>query len=377
MKLPLKWIALATSLVLLGGGAFHTWQTRKLQKELIEAQQASQKSRPAMLLAATDVVTAQTLVLSQGLAISGQTKAVNSAFVKARVAGELRELQVREGDFVQAGQVIARVDSTEYAARLRQAQQQAQAAKAQVDIAQRSFDNNRALVDQGFISKTGLDASAASLAGAQASYLAAQSGVDVLQKAVDDAVLRAPIAGQVAQRLVQNGERVAVDGRVIEIVDLRRLEFEATVGVAESLQVKAGQTAELTFEGATQPVAARVVRINPSATPGSRAVTVYLAIADSASLRQGLYAQGRLATGNISALALPLSAVRTDRPKPYVQVLDDSRVRHVPVDLGARGELNQQTMVAVSGLPLGAVVLVGAVGPMLADTVVSLVGGAK
>ena len=377
MKLPIKWIALATGLVLLGGGAFHTWQTRKLQKQLIETQQASQKSRPAIQLAATDVVTVQMLALSQGLAIAGQTKAVSSAFVKARVAGELQGLQVREGDFVQVGQVIARVDSTEYAARLRQAQQQAQAAKAQVDIAQRSFDNNRALVDQGFISKTGLDASAASLAGAQASFLAAQSGVDVLQKALDDAVLRAPIAGQVAQRLVQNGERVPVDGRIIEIVDLRRLELEATVGVAESLQIKAGQIAQLTFEGATQPVAARVVRINPSATPGSRAVTVYLAIADSASLRQGLYAQGLLATGSISALALPLSAVRTDRPKPYVQVLEDGRVRHVAVDLGARGEINQQTMVAVGGLPLGAVVLIGAVGPMLADTRVSLVGGAK
>ena len=377
MKLRLKWIVIAAAVVALGAGGFHTWQTRKQQKLLINAQQASQKDRASVQLAATDVVTVQTLVLSQGLPISGQTKAVNAAFVKARVAGELQGLQVREGDFVQAGQVIARVDSTEYAARLRQSQQQAQAAKAQVDIAQRSFDNNRALVDQGFISKTGLDASASNLAAAQASFSAAQSGAEVLQKAVEDTVLRAPIAGQVAQRLAQNGERVAIDGRVVEIVDVRRLELEATVAVAEAMQVRVGQSAQLSFEGAAQSVAARVVRINPSATPGSRAVMVYLAITGNEALRQGLYAQGLLATGSVSALALPLSAVRTDKPAPYVQMLEGDRVRHVPVVMGARGELNQQTMVEVSGLSAGAQILIGGVGPMLADTVVSLAVGAK
>ena len=377
MKLRLKWIVIAAAMVALGAGGFHTWQTRKQQKLLIDAQQASQKDRASVQLAATDVVTVQTLLLSQGLPISGQTKAVNAAFVKARVAGELQGLQVREGDFVQAGQVLARVDSTEYAARLRQSQQQAQAAKAQVDIAQRSFDNNRALVDQGFISKTGLDASASNLAAAQASFSAAQSGAEVLQKAVEDTVLRAPIAGQVAQRLAQNGERVAIDGRVVEIVDVRRLELEATVAVAEAMQVRLGQSAQLSFEGAAQSVAARVVRINPSATPGSRAVMVYLAITGNEALRQGLYAQGLLATGSVSALALPLSAVRTDKPAPYVQMLEGDRVRHVPVVMGARGELNQQTMVEVSGLSAGAQILIGGVGPMLADTVVSLAASAK
>jgi hypothetical protein len=377
MKIQLKWLVIAAALVALGAGGFHTWQTRKQQQQLIVAQQESQKSRSAVQLAATDVVTVEKLVLSQGLPISGQTKAVNTAFVKARVAGELQDLQVREGDFLQAGQVIARIDSTEYTARLRQAQQQAQAAKAQVDIAQRSFDNNRALVDQGFISKTGLDASASTLAAAQASFSAAQSGADVLKKALEDTVLRAPIAGQVAQRLAQNGERVAVDGRIVEIVDVRRLELEATVGAAEALQVRVGQTAQLRFEGATELVAARVVRMNPSATPGSRAVTVYLALSGNEALRQGLYAQGLLATGSLSALALPLSAVRTDKPAPYVQMLEGDRVRHVPVVLGARGESNQQTMVAVSGLPEGAKVLIGGVGPMLADTLISLNAGAK
>lgn len=377
MKLRLKWILLSVTVVALGAGGLHTLQTRKQQKQLIEAQQEAQKNRLAVQLASTDVVTVQTLQLSQGLPISGQTKAVDSAFVKARVAGELQDLQVREGDFVKAGQIVARVDSIEYVARLRQAQQQAQAAKAQVDIAQRSFDNNRSLVDQGFISKTSLEASASTLAAAQASFMAAQSGAEVLQKSLDDAVLRAPIAGQISQRLAQNGERVAVDGRILEIVDVRRLELEATIGVADAMQVRVGQSAQLRFDGAASPVAAKVVRINPNATAGSRAVLVYLSIASAEALRQGLYAEGLLATGTVSAPALPLSAVRTDKPQPYVQAVVNGRVRHLPVTLGTRGAQGDQTMVAVAGVPEGTVVLIGGVGPMQVDTEVTLTTGAK
>jgi RND family efflux transporter MFP subunit len=317
------------------------------------------------------------LELAQVVALSGALKAANSAFVKARVPGELQELTVREGDFVKAGQIIARVEATEFLARVRQAQQQAQAAKAQVDIAQRSFDNNRSLVDQGFISKTALEASQASLAAARSNYQAAQSGADVATKSLDDTVLRAPLSGQIAQRLAQPGERVSVDARVVEIVDLSRLELEANLSAAESLGVKLGQTALLTIEGASQPIKARVLRINPSALTGSRSVLAYLALDNNTGLRQGLFAQGLLQTGNASALAVPLSAVRTDKPQAYVQVLDKEQVRHQTVELGARGQAMDQTMVEVKGLAEGLTLLSGSVGAVREGTPVKLATGGK
>jgi RND family efflux transporter MFP subunit len=293
------------------------------------------------------------------------------------VPGELRNLTVREGDTVRAGQVLARIDPTESDARVRQARQQAAAARAQVDIAQRSFDNNRALVAQGFISSTALESSQANLASAQANYAAAQSGADLAAKALDDTVLRAPITGQISQRLAQNGERVAVEARIVEIVDNRQLELEASLNANDSLQAKVGQSAQLQLDGAAQTLQAKVLRINPSAMVGSRAVLVYLALTPNTNLRHGLFAQGTLNVGTVNALALPLSAVRTDKPQPYVQLVNIDQVQHVNVTLGARGELAGVAMVAVAGLPENSVVIDGTVGSLRAGTLVKTAAPAQ
>jgi len=139
--------------------------------------------------------------LLKNLPVSGTLKAVNTVLIKSRVAGEITELKLREGDSVKAGQVVARIDPSEYQRRLRQAEQQAEAAKAQVDIAKRQYDNNKSLVDKGFISVTALETSLSSLAGAEATYKAALAGADVSRKVLDDAVLTSPISGQVSARL--------------------------------------------------------------------------------------------------------------------------------------------------------------------------------
>ena len=376
MKRWFKWGIAALVVVLLAIGVARALATRKAQQVAL-AEQIAQRAQTVLELSPADVLQASTRELVLSLAVSGPLKAVNTALVKARVAGELQGLTIREGELVQAGQVVARVEPTEYFARLRQAQQQAASAKAQGDIAQRSFDNNRSLVDQGFISKTALDTSSASLAAAQATYQAAQAAVDMAAKALDDTVLRAPISGTVSQRLAQNGERVGVDARVLEIVDLSRLELEASVSAAESMDVRVGQSAKLRVEGTNQVVTARVVRINPIAVAGSRAVLVYLAIDNPSSLRAGLFAQGSLELGRKQALTVPLSAVRSDKPEPYVQTLVNQAVKHQPVTLGERGAFDTSTMVAVTGLPESATLLSGSVGALREGTAVKLSAVAK
>ena len=375
MKRWLKWVLLGLVLALVVAGALRALSARNAQKEALTAQQEGQKTQAVVELQASDQFRVRMVDLPQVLAISGPLKAVNSAFVKARVAGELQGLTVREGDSVKAGDIIAKVDATEYQARVRQAVQQAQAAKAQVDIAKRSYDNNRSLVTQGFISSTALESAAATLAAAEANYSAAQAGADVAAKSLDDTVLRAPIDGLVAQRLAQPGERIAVDARIVEIVDIRRLELEASLNAGDSLLVRTGQTAKLAIEGADKPLTAKVARINPSAAVGSRAILVYLSVEPSAGLRQGLFAQGALNVGSTRSLVVPLSAVRTDKPAPYVQLLHQGQVVHQDVSVGARGELADQTMVVVQGVPEDATVLIGSVGSLRVGTLVKLTGG--
>jgi len=372
MKPWLKWTLAALVLALLGTGALRTLNARSAKQAALEAQQQAQKTQVSIDLTAADVISLKVREVPQNIAISGDIKAVNTAFVKARVAGELQGLVLREGDTVKAGQKLAHIDPTDSNARLSQARQQAQAARAQVDIAQRSFDNSRALVAQGFISSTALETSQANLAAAQANHAAAQSAADVAAKALDDTLLRAPISGLISQRLAQTGERLAVEARVVEIVDLSRLELEAALSAEDAAKIRLGQSAQLRVDGLQQLVSARVVRINPSATAGSRAVRVYLAIEPGSALRQGLFVQGVVLAGSLNTLALPLTAVRTDKPQPYVQVIVQNLVQHVPVELGQRGEANQQTLVAVKGLAEGAQVIGGTVGSLRAGTQVRI-----
>jgi RND family efflux transporter MFP subunit len=327
----------------------------------------------AIEIAAADLATAAPVELVQSLAVSGSLKAVQSAFVKARVGAEIRELTVREGDRVVAGQLIGRLDPTEFDWRLRQAEDQARSAEAQLQIAERTLANNRALVDQGFISKNALDTAVSNAAGASAALQAARATAELARKATRDTEIRAPIGGQVAQRLAQPGERVALDTRLVEIVDLSRVELEAAVTPEDVLAVRIGQAARVTLEGLPEPVAARVTRISPSTQAGTRAVLAYLELAPHPALRQGLFARATIDLQRRTALVVPASAVRFDRARPYVLALEDGVAVEKPVTLGQRGEATidgrpEAAVEITEGLAAGATVLRGSVGAMRPGT---------
>jgi len=345
------WVLSIAVVAGLGYGIFKALQARQTQQSNL-LQNQKQRAESLIELGAQDVLQIQIQDLQHAMPLTGSLRAMNTAVVKARVAGELQVLTVREGNSVRVGQELARIDPQEYEARLRQALQQADASKAQVDIAQRQLDNNRSLVDQGFISKTALDTSIANLNAAQATFQAAMATADVARKNLTDTVLKAPISGLVSQRLAQPGERVAMDGRILEILDLSSLEVEAPMSPGDALGVRIGQLARLQVEGLPEPVQAKVTRINPSTQAGSRSVLVYLKldsnIGPQEGLRQGLYVEGTVGATTQTTLAVPVEAVRTDKPAPYLQILepmptaDTYRVKHVNVQLGERGQLMSQ-----------------------------------
>ena len=340
MKTWLRWMLPVAAVLILAALGWRTMQARKQAAggpAAAAAASAASAAQPLLELAAQDVLRVQRQTLVRGLDVSGSLKAVNGAFVKARVAAEIKTLTVREGDTVRAGQVLGQLDTTEFDLRLRQVEQQAIAARTQLDIAQRQLTNNKALVAQGFISPTALDTSSSTEAGAQATLQAALAAVDLARKARTDATLTAPIGGVVAQRLAQPGERVAVDARILEIVDLSRLELEAAIAPQDLAALRVGAKASLTVEGNTAAVEATVARINPSAQAGSRTVTAYLSVVGHPSLRNGLFARGAINLEQRTVLALPLSAVRTDQAQPYAIRVNKGRAEQRVLSLGIRG----------------------------------------
>lgn len=368
MKKALRWLLIAAVVL---GLAFAV--ARALKARQAAQTPAPAAPAPALQLTAADVLGVQRAEFTRRLEVSGSLRAASTAVIKAKVAAELKSLTVREGDRVRAGQVLGQLDATEFDLRLRQAEQQAAAAKSQLDIAERALANNRALVTQGFISATALESAMATEAGARANLQAAQAAVDLAKKARADATLVAPISGLVSQRLAQPGERVALDGRIVEIVDLASLEVEAAIAPDDVGRVRVGAPVTLRVEGVAEPVAARVARLNPSAQAGSRTVAAYLTVTPQPALRQGLFARGWIELERRSALLLPEAALRNDQPRPYVMRVDGSRVQARSPKLGERGEAAGVAVVEVlDGLAEGDRVLAPTVGAVRDGTAVQV-----
>jgi RND family efflux transporter MFP subunit len=383
MSRKARWIVAVLAVAALAAVIALLWAARKptvpAPRGAASAASAASTTAPAVAieLAPTDVATAMRAELVRSLTVSGSLKAVQSAIVKAKVAAEIRQLDVREGDRVKAGQLLGRLDATEFEWRQRQSEDLARSAEAQLQIAERTLANNRALVDQGFISKNALDTSVSSETSARATLQAARAAAELARKSVQDTEIRAPIGGLVAQRLVQPGERVPVDGRLLEIVDLSRIELEAAVAPEDVLAVRVGQSARLFVDGMAEPLQARVARINPSAQAGTRAVPTYLELPPHPGLRQGLFARATIEVQRLDALVVPASAVRFDLARPYVLAVDSGTAVERPVTLGARGEAAwegpaEAAVEVTSGLAAGATVLRASVGNLRAGTQVRL-----
>ena len=314
----------------------------------------------ALEFLASEVVTTEPTELRQMMQLTGTLRAVDQVTMKAKVAAEVRAVMVREGEAVAAGQILVKLDTAEYDARVSQARGNLNNARAQLEIATKTRDNNLALVEKGFISKNALDNSASQYAAAKASVDAAQGALDIVLKSLNDTVSRSPISGLVSVRHVQPGEKVSIDSRLIEIVNLQKLELEAAVPSSEIARVAIGQKVELSVEGLSRHFDGKVVRINPSTQAGSRSVPVYVQVTNPQNLlRVGMFAEGRLLLSSKSGvMALPQSAVRKVNDSSFVFAIANNKIERVPVTLGSTGLVGDDHHIEItSGLEFGAQVI--------------------
>jgi membrane fusion protein (multidrug efflux system) len=306
---------------------------------------------PVLEFLPSDLLTITPHDLRQTLAASGSLRAYNQASVKARVAGEVREVLVREGETVTAGQVLVRMDEADYRARVAQAQGALLAARGQFDIAAKARENNRALLDRGFISKNAFDTASSQYDIAQANVNAAQGGLDVSRKALGDTVIRAPIAGMVASRSVQPGEKVSADNKLLDVVDLARMEMEVAVPTSEIIAIAPGQEVTVRFEGLPRPLPASVVRINPATQAGSRSIIAYLRLDNPQNrLRAGMFGEARLTLAKkAGVLAAPPSALQGNGDSAYVYAVEQDKLVRRQVQTGMTGSDGDATLVEITG----------------------------
>jgi len=300
-------------------------------------------TRPAASTAVAEFLQNDLVIVEPGslelsLPLTGSLMPFNEATVKAKVAGELVAVPVREGESVKQGQLLAKIDLTEVGAKVAAREADVAAAKATLVWAEKNRNQQKALLDKGFISQSAFDNIQSNYDVAIAKHHAAEAELVVARKAQGDAVLVAPFAGIVSARLAQPGERVALDAKVVSIVDLSRLQLEASVPPAAIGQVKVGQAMNFRVEGfGERAFAGRIERINPASTAGSRSISIYAVIENNEGLlRGGMFAQGALTLSRIdNALAVPASAVREEIGQTYVYAIEENLIKRKNVKVGA------------------------------------------
>ncbi|HEX7936783.1 MAG TPA: efflux RND transporter periplasmic adaptor subunit [Paraburkholderia sp.] len=303
-----------------------------------------------------DLTTVSRRTLSETLPLTGSLRAVTQAAVKSKVAGSVLDVAVREGDTVKSGQLLAKIDARDYVARAEQSRGQMAAMAGQFDIARQTLENNRVLVEKGFISKNAFDTAQSQYEIARANLDAARAALASSNLSLADTVVRSPLDGQIASRSVEPGEKVAVDTKLFDVVDLRTLELEAPVPVGEIGRVRIGQPVQIAFDGVDAPVQGAITRINPAAQPGSRSITVYVQIANpSGTLRVGMFGTGTIAVGSHpNVLAVPATAVRTDGARRSVYALVGGKLVEAPVRTGVTGDADGDTWTEIAAGPLAA-----------------------
>ena len=328
--------------------------------QALRGQGQSAKAAPAAATATLveflpeDLYTVRRDALSRTLPLTGTLAALTSATVKAKVAGELVEVAVREGQTVKRGQLLARIDQTEVQARVAARQADAEAARAQLGLAEKNRSTQKSLLEKNFISQNAFDTTQSNQEVAAARMRAAEADLVAARKSLGDAVLLAPFAGVVSERHAQHGDRVPLDGKVVSLVDLTRLELEAAVPASTIARVKVGQPVAFRVDGfGEREFLGRIERINPATTAGSRSINLYAVIENSDGLlRGGLFAQGELILERIeNALLAPASAVREETGRQYVYAIADGVLRRKLVKTG-RPDAGDQVQV-LEGLAEG------------------------
>jgi membrane fusion protein, multidrug efflux system len=286
------------------------------------------------------------------------------AQVIAKVSGVALQVLIEEGQHVQAGQTLVRLDSARTA--LIAAQTAAQMSKLEAN-----YERAKQMAEQKLLSANDNDQLRYDLENARAANKAAN-----LELAY--ANVTAPISGVIASRSIKAGNFVQINTPIMRIVDVSRLEAVLNVPERELATLKAGLPVQLAVDALPgKTFTGTVDRVAPVVDSGSGTFRVVCAFADASALRPGMFGRIKIDYDQrADALVVPRAALLEDENDPAVFVVRNNKSTRVPVKLGY---LDGEWAEVRSGIKQGEQVVIAGKSALRDGTEVQVIGqpGAK
>ena len=246
-KRKLLLVAIAAAVVL-AGGAF-AWKSGKGSSNAAAVAPATKPGERPIELIAAELHTIKPRGLVDVVRFTGTTQPIDQTIVKARVAGRLAEVLVREGDRVTKGQVLARFETNELQSRVNERQSALDAARADARWTARDLGDKETLAKRNIVSQSALDAARATAENKASMVSVAEAQLEIAQRNLGDAEVKAPFDGVVGERIANQGESLPIDGKILALLDTSHVEVAAQMPAADVVRLKVGQPVTVTLEG--------------------------------------------------------------------------------------------------------------------------------
>ncbi|MBD8528905.1 MULTISPECIES: efflux RND transporter periplasmic adaptor subunit [unclassified Massilia] len=239
--------------------------------------------------------------------------------VGSQVSGTVVELEADFNDRVKKGQVLLKLDPTIFNAQVGQARASVASAQASLRLAQASFERNKQLVAQNFVSSLALDQSQRELDVARANGQLARAQLDRALADVNNSVIRSPIDGVIIKRTIDLGQTVAASFNTPNLFqiaqDLTKMQIDTSVSEADVGALKDGLPARFVVDAYPNRefnATMRQFRLAPNVVQNVVTYNVVLDVANEDELlKPGMTAQVRLVVDNRpKALRIPTAALR-------------------------------------------------------------------
>lgn len=294
-------------------------------------------AKQSMLIVKEDLVTISSGRVASGPIISGSLEAKKQADLRAEVSAIVVQVLKDNGDKVQAGDLLVRLDDTIYRQALLSSQEAERAAQQSFDQAERQFNRLKALSSSGAVSTQAKEDAELRRNSAQSELAAARARLaqDTLQLARTQ--VRAPFAGVVGNREVSSGDTAQTGKALLKVIDPTSIRFEGFVPSDQIQHVKVGQAVSFYVNGSRDQLhEGKVERINPVADTGTRQVGVQVSLQDTKNLTVGLFAEGRVQSLTQQSLTIPETSLVQQGDHAYIWRVQQGVLKKVEIQVGTR-----------------------------------------